>query len=62
MNSYVRGTEYIYITYLLDLKKPVLAIGNGNVIQKIATFDNEEYAESFGEMLGKWFGCKNNGK
>ena len=58
MNSYVRGNEHIYITYLPDLKKPILAIGNGIVIRKIASFDNKEYAEIFSEMLGKWFGCK----
>lgn len=55
MNGIRRGNEVIYITHLPGLKKPVLAIGNGYVIQKIATFDNEEVAEGFSKMLNEWF-------
>ena len=56
MNSYAMGNEYIYITHLPGLKKPVLAVGNGNVLYKVASFDSEEDAEGFSLMLGRWFG------
>lgn len=56
MNSFRRGDEYIHITHLPGLKKPVLAIGNGNVLHKIASFDSEESANDFNKMLNKWFG------
>ena len=58
MNSFSRGDEHIYITHLPGLKKPVLAIGNKCVVQKIASFDSEEYAEGFCEMLKHWFGLE----
>ena len=57
MNSYVLGNEHIYIMHLPNLKKPVLAVGNGCTIYKIASFDSEEDAEGFSQMLGKWLGC-----
>ena len=56
MNSFRRGDEYICITHFPGLKKPVLAVGNCYVVQKIASFDSEEYAEGFNKMLNKWFG------
>lgn len=59
MNSYAMGNERIYITHLPGLKKPALAIGNGIVVQKIASFDSEEVAEVFSLMLGRWFGADN---
>ena len=49
-----RGDEYIYVTHLQTHKKPVLCLGNGCVIQKIASFDSEEYAEGFYKLLLKW--------
>ena len=58
MNGIRRGDEVIYITHLQGYKKPVLAIGNGCVIQKIASFDSEEYAESFCKLLNNWFGLE----
>ena len=58
MNGIRRGDEAIYITHFPGLKKPVLAIGNGCVIQKIASFDSEEYAENFCQMLNEWLGLK----
>ena len=57
MGGYKRGNEAIYITHLPDRKRPCLAIGNGCVIHKIATFDTEEEAEAFYQMLGAWLGC-----
>ena len=57
MNGYVFGKEHIYITHLPGYKKPVLAVGNGCVIRKIASFNSEEDAEVFCLMLGRWLGC-----
>jgi len=57
VNSFKRGNERIYITHFPGLKKPVLAVGYENVIQKIASFDSEDCAEGFCSMLGRWFGC-----
>ena len=56
MNGIRRGDEVIYITHLQGYKKPVLMIGNRTVVQKIASFDSEDFAESFSEMLNRW--CK----
>ncbi len=56
MNGFRRGDEHIYITHFPGLKKPVLAIGNGYIIHKVGSFDSEEDAEGFCEMLNKWFG------
>lgn len=49
-----RGEERIHITHLPNYKKPVLLIGNGSCLQKIASFDSEEYAEGFCKLLEKW--------
>ena len=54
LHGFRRGEETIHITHLPDYKKPVLLIGNGFRSQKIASFDSEEYAEGFCEMLEKW--------
>lgn len=54
MNGIRRGDEVIYITHLQGYKKPVLMIGNRNVVQKIASFDSDEYAEGFSKMLNRW--------
>ena len=58
MNGIRRGDEVIYITHLQGYKKPVLMIGNKSVIQKIASFDSDEYAEGFSKMLNQWFGIE----
>ena len=58
MNGIRKGNEVIYITHLPNHKRPVLAIGNGYAIQKIATFDNEEVAEGFCQMLNTWLGLE----
>ena len=58
MNGLSRGDEVIYITYIQGYKKPVLAIGNQYVMQKIASFDSEEHAEAFSKMLNRWFGLE----
>lgn len=56
LHGFKRGEEVIYITHLPDRKKPVLLVGNGYCVKKIATFDSEEYAEGFCNMLSKWLG------
>jgi len=59
MNSVGKGDETIYITHLPGLKKPVLAIGHGCVLRKVASFNDEESAELFSEMLNRWLGLEN---
>ncbi len=54
LHGFRRGEESIHITHLQNHKKPVLIIGNGLCFQKIASFDSEEYAKGFCEMLDKW--------
>ena len=56
-----RGDQVIFLTHFPNLKKPVLAIGNGCVIEKIASFDSEEEAESFYKMLCEWLGVQEGG-
>lgn len=56
MNAYRRGDEVFGVTHLPTHKKPVLYIGNGCVIRKIASFDSKEDAEEFCEILNRWFG------
>lgn len=56
LHGFRRGDETIHITHLPTHKKPVLLIGNGYCSQKIASFDSEESAEGFCEMLSKWLG------
>lgn len=58
MGGIRRGDYVIYVTHLPTHKKPILAIGNGNAMQKIASFDSEEYAGSFYKMLCEWLGLK----
>ena len=56
-----RGNEHIYITHVPGRKRPMLCIGNGNVIHPIASFSSEENAEVFYKMLLDWFGLKEEG-
>ena len=56
MNGIRRGNEALYITHFPGLKKPVLAIGRGCSLQKISSFDSEEDAEEFCQILYKWIG------
>lgn len=53
-----RGDEHIYVKHLPGHKRPVLCIGNGCVIKKLASFDNDECAESFYKLLLKWVGLR----
>lgn len=53
-----KGDKVIFITHFPGLKKPVLAIGNKYVMQKIASFDSEEAAEGFLAILCEWLGAK----
>ena len=54
LHGFRRGEETIHITHLPNYKKPVLLGGNGYCLQKIASFDSEEAAENFCNMLEKW--------
>lgn len=56
MNKYQYGDEVFGVTKFPRYKKPVLYIGKGYAIQKVASFDSEEWAERFCEMLNRWFG------
>lgn len=58
LGGFKRGDMYIYITHIPQRKNPCLCIGNGNVIQPIAYFQSEEFAEGFYEMLQEWFELK----
>ena len=58
LHGFRRGDEAIHITNLRGYKRPVLIIGNKNVMRKIASFGSEEYAEVFVKMLEKWFGME----
>ena len=58
LHGFRRGEETIHITHLQNHKKPVLLIGNGYCSQKIASFDSEECAKGFCEMLDKWLGTE----
>ena len=58
LGGIARGDEHIYVTHLPGHKRPVLCIGNGYVIQKLASFDSEEYAEGFYKLLLNWFGLE----
>ena len=58
LHGFRRGEETIHITHLPYYKKPVLLIGNGYRSQKIASFDSEECAKWFCEMLDKWLGIE----
>lgn len=58
LGGIIRGKETLHITHIPERKKPVLMIGNKYCVHKIATFDSEEDAEEFLEMLFKWLNCK----
>ena len=62
LHSFRREEETIHITHLPNHKKPVLLIGNGYCSQKIASFDSEECAKGFCEMLDKWLGIESEDK
>ena len=54
LHGFRRGEERIHITHLPTHKKPVLLVGNSFRLQKIASFDSEECAKGFCEMLDEW--------
>lgn len=53
-----KGDVTIWVTRLPKLKKPALAIQVRNVYQKIASFDSEEDAEVFYDLLCRWLNVK----
>ena len=56
LHGFRRGKEVIYITHLPNRKRPVLLIGHGYIVKKIASFDSEGEAKDFCKMLERWFG------
>ena len=58
LGSLHKGDSSIWVTHFPGLKKPVLAIGNKNVLRKVASFNNEDVAEEFYIMLCDWLGAK----
>ena len=56
LHGFRRGEEVIHIAHVQNCKKPVLLIGNGYSVRKIASFDSEGEAENFCKLLEKWFG------
>ena len=58
LGGFRRGDTVIYFTHFPNLKKCVIAIKNGCVMEKIASFDSEEAAEDFYAMLCDWLGVK----
>ena len=55
MDGFRRGDESIHIIYIDGYKKPILGIGNGNTIKKVASFNDDECAEEFHNLLCRWF-------
>ena len=58
MSGINRGHETIYIQHMGGYNKPVLLFAEGNVIRKLASFDNDESAEIFNRLLCEWFGIE----
>ena len=58
LGGFRRGDTVIYFTHFPNLKKPVIAIKNGCIMKKIASFDSEEAAEDFYAMLCDWLGLQ----
>lgn len=58
LHGFRRWQETIQITHLSNYKKPVLLVGNGSRLRKIASFDSEECAEEFCKLLEEWLGIK----
>ena len=54
MGGYGLGDEHVQITKIPERKKPVLLIGEGNEFRVIGTFRDDECAEEFYGLLGKW--------
>ena len=62
MNGWSRGNEHIQVTHIPNRKKPVILIGNGYAFTKIGSFDGEEDAEAFCEMINRWLGLDGRGE
>lgn len=56
LHGFRKGDKVIHITHLKGYKKPVLMMGNGYTAWKVASFDSEDTARQFMEMLEEWFG------
>ena len=60
MHGFRKGDVQIYITHLPDFKKPVLLLGKGNEVRKIASFNSEKDAKAFCHTLDDWLEIKEN--
>ena len=59
MKGFERGDEAIFIVKnVKGRKKPLLTLGKGNRIMRIAVFSDEECAERFYKVLQEWFGVE----
>ena len=56
MYSIGKADERILITHFPNRKKPCLAVQIGNCIYKVASFNSEETADWFIEIIEEMFG------
>lgn len=56
--TFIKGDETIYICEIKEYKKPVLMVGLGYIVHKIASFNSEEEADYFIDMLERWLGTE----
>ncbi len=54
LHGFRKGDEIIHITHLKGYKKPILMMGNGYSVWKVGSFDSEDSARMFQEMLARW--------
>lgn len=52
--QFIKGDEVIWITKIPRRKKPILAIGDLHTLKKLASFDSEESADEFIDVLSSW--------
>lgn len=52
--QFIKGGEVIWITKIPRRKKPILAIGDLHTLKKLASFDSEESADEFIDVLSSW--------
>lgn len=58
MATYRKGGDKISISYLPGKKKKCLLIGEGYILTKVASFDDDEAADMFEKMLEYFLGIK----
>lgn len=58
--QFIRGNDVIWITHIPNRKRPILAIGDLHTLKKLASFDSEESANEFMDILSNWFDVGDN--